>query len=59
VDGRGGILPERPMMTLRRPELCCSYFYFHEGDPDLVVLPENQGSDEYYRHQPWETKEET
>jgi hypothetical protein len=59
VDGWGGVLPERPMMILRRPELCCSCFYSHEGDPDLVVLPVNQDSDEYHRRQPWEAKEET
>jgi hypothetical protein len=34
-------------------------FFSHEGDLDLVVLLENQGSDEYHRRQPWETKEET
>jgi hypothetical protein len=52
VDGRGGILPERPMMILRRPKLCCSYFYSHEGDHDLVVPPEIQGFDENLQYLP-------
>jgi hypothetical protein len=52
VDGRGGVLPERPMMILRRPKLCYSYFYSHEGDHDLVVPLEIQGSDENLQHLP-------
>jgi hypothetical protein len=53
VDGQGGVLLERPMMILRRQKLCCSYFYSHEGDHDLVVPPEIPGSDENLQHQPW------
>jgi hypothetical protein len=53
VDGRGGVLPERPMMILRRPKLSCSYSYSHEGDHDLVVLLEIPGSGENLQHLPW------
>jgi hypothetical protein len=46
VGGRDDASPERLMMILRRLELCCSCSCFHEGDPNLVAPPENQGSDE-------------
>jgi hypothetical protein len=36
------------------PEWCCSCSYFHEGDPDLAVPPESQGSDENHQPQPCE-----
>jgi hypothetical protein len=53
VDGQGGVLPERPMMILRWPKLCCSYSYSHEGDRDLVVPLEIPGSDKNLQHLPW------
>jgi hypothetical protein len=40
------------MKILRRPELCYSCFCFHEGDPDLAVPPESQGSDGNHLRQP-------
>jgi hypothetical protein len=52
VDGQGGVLAERPMMILRRPELCCSYSYSHGDDHDLVVPLEIQDSYENLQHLP-------
>jgi hypothetical protein len=45
---------EQRLMILRRLEWCCSWSYFHEGDPDLAAPPESQGSDENHLRQPCE-----
>jgi hypothetical protein len=52
VDGRGGVSLEHPTKYRRRQEWFCSYFCYHEGDPDLVAPPEIQGSDENLQHLP-------
>jgi hypothetical protein len=49
---RDGAWLERPVTTLRRPELRYSCSCFHEGDLDLVAPPKSQGSDENHLHQP-------